>query len=206
MADDVTANLGSGGAVFKTDEDGGNVHWPYTKLAFGADNTQTRVTSTQGLPVDATPFSAILETGSTQIIGINDAAMTQDEYSSTADLSITGSGSGEILGFTLTAAGAALQHGNATVIFLDADPNTTSGDTALSAAEHLTVLASIKIQSSEWESDANGAIVSKTVAIPFHALGTIFCVYKNTDSVAVWNSVGGDDESLFINMWYRRDS
>lgn len=49
MADNVTANSGSGGAVFKTDDDG-TAHWPYTKIAFGADNTQTRVTATVGLP------------------------------------------------------------------------------------------------------------------------------------------------------------
>ncbi len=42
MADNVVANAGTGGATFRTDDDG-TAHWPYTKLAWGADNTQTIV-------------------------------------------------------------------------------------------------------------------------------------------------------------------
>lgn len=51
MADNITLNTGTGGAVVKTDDDG-TAHWQYTKMAFGADNTQTRVTSSVGLPTD----------------------------------------------------------------------------------------------------------------------------------------------------------
>lgn len=50
MADNVTTNAGAGGATFRTDDDG-TAHWPYTKLAFGADNTQTIVTSTSTNPL-----------------------------------------------------------------------------------------------------------------------------------------------------------
>lgn len=42
MADNVTADPGTGGATFATDDDG-TAHWPYAKVAWGADNTQTRV-------------------------------------------------------------------------------------------------------------------------------------------------------------------
>jgi hypothetical protein len=52
MVDNVTADPGSGGATFKTDDDG-TAHWPYTKMAFGADNTQTRVSTTDPMPVEA---------------------------------------------------------------------------------------------------------------------------------------------------------
>ena len=40
MADNVTADPAAGGAVFRTDDDG-TAHWPYVKLAWGADNTYT---------------------------------------------------------------------------------------------------------------------------------------------------------------------
>lgn len=51
MADNVTLDAGSGGATIKTDDDG-TAHWQYVKVAFGADNTQTRVVSgSAGLPV-----------------------------------------------------------------------------------------------------------------------------------------------------------
>ena len=51
MADNITLNSGSGGETVKTDDDG-TAHWQYTKTAFGADGTQTRVTSSVGLPSD----------------------------------------------------------------------------------------------------------------------------------------------------------
>lgn len=44
MADDVVANPGVGGATFATDDDGTR-HWPYAKAAWGANNTQTPVSS-----------------------------------------------------------------------------------------------------------------------------------------------------------------
>jgi len=55
MTDNVTANTSdSGGATFATDDATG-VHWPYTKMAFGADNTQTIVGS-----ISSNPFPVAL--------------------------------------------------------------------------------------------------------------------------------------------------
>lgn len=51
MADNVTLNSGTGGAVIATDDDG-VAHHQYVKLEFGADNTQTKVTTSAGLPTD----------------------------------------------------------------------------------------------------------------------------------------------------------
>ena len=51
MADNIDLDSGTGGATVKTDDDG-TAHWQYVKVAFGADNTQTRVTSSVGMPVD----------------------------------------------------------------------------------------------------------------------------------------------------------
>ena len=50
MADNVILDAGSGGATIKTDDDG-TAHWQYVKVSFGADNTQTIVDSSTGLPV-----------------------------------------------------------------------------------------------------------------------------------------------------------
>lgn len=50
MADNVTANSGSGGAVFATD-DIGSVHYPIGKIAFGALDTATLVSATNPMPV-----------------------------------------------------------------------------------------------------------------------------------------------------------
>jgi len=53
MADNVTANSGSGGAVFKTDEDtGASAHVPITKIELGTDNNfDGYVGSTNPMPV-----------------------------------------------------------------------------------------------------------------------------------------------------------
>jgi hypothetical protein len=51
MADNVNAGSNDGlGPKFATDDDGTS-HWPYAKLAFGADNTQTKVDGSNPLPV-----------------------------------------------------------------------------------------------------------------------------------------------------------
>lgn len=52
MADNVTLSAGTAdGAVIATDDDGVAQH-QYVKLEFGADNTQTKVTTSAGLPTD----------------------------------------------------------------------------------------------------------------------------------------------------------
>jgi len=64
MADDITLNTGSGGAVIATDDDGSR-HFQYVKLAFGADNTQTLVgsISSNSLPVALSDVdNAVLDT------------------------------------------------------------------------------------------------------------------------------------------------
>ncbi len=156
-------------------------------------------------------FSPILETGVTEIIGKDDTEVSvSGDYSSTADLVLVAECSGEILAFQLTSletGSGAVQGGSGVVFFFDADPDTTSGDTALAAAgaDHKTVIGIVAISATDWDSDASGGVAHKTVAIPFHSLSTIYCVYRNTDASAVWNSAGGDDEELHINVWYRRD-
>lgn len=64
MADNVTLSAGTAdGAVFKTDDDG-TAHWPYTKLAFGPDNTQTIVGTGNPLPIDITTATIDVMLGS----------------------------------------------------------------------------------------------------------------------------------------------
>ncbi|WP_031431822.1 hypothetical protein [Methylomicrobium agile] len=58
MADHVTANPGSGGPTFATDEIGG-VHYPISKIAHGADDSATPVSTSDPLPVFVPPVSPI---------------------------------------------------------------------------------------------------------------------------------------------------
>lgn len=50
MADNVTADPGTGGPTFATDDIGG-VHWPYAKMAFGAPDAATPVSVANPIPV-----------------------------------------------------------------------------------------------------------------------------------------------------------
>ena len=50
MADNFVTNAASGGAQFASDDIAG-VHWPWVKLAFGADDAVTKITTSSGLPV-----------------------------------------------------------------------------------------------------------------------------------------------------------
>lgn len=58
MADNVELPSGSGGAIVATDDDG-VAHHQYVKLEFGADNTQTKVSSANPLPVVAAANSGV---------------------------------------------------------------------------------------------------------------------------------------------------
>tara|TARA_R110000765_G_scaffold223037_1_gene327122 strand:+ start:12476 stop:14686 length:2211 start_codon:yes stop_codon:yes gene_type:complete len=51
MVDNVTADPGSGGVTFATDDAAG-IHHPYTKMEFGGNNVQTPVTASAPLPVE----------------------------------------------------------------------------------------------------------------------------------------------------------
>ncbi len=205
MADNPTS---PDATTFRAD-DAASIFWPYTKLAFGPGGTQTIVEDGVGLPV--VPFAAILEGGIKSLIGVNDGVAVSGELSGTADFSLGATMSGEILSFLLVSSetdAGSIQGGKGTVMFFDADPNTTPGDTDLAAAgaEHKTIVGQVPVEADEWDKDANGGTLFKTVALPFHAIATIYAVFRNTDTVANWNSGGTDDEMLDINMWFRRDS
>ena len=70
MADNVVLDAGAGGATIKTDDDG-TAHWQYAKMAYGADNTQTRVTASTPLPVqisDGTDTALVDGSGNVNVI------------------------------------------------------------------------------------------------------------------------------------------
>ena len=80
MADNITLDSGSGGAVVATDDDG-TAHHQYIKVEFGADNTQTKVTSSAGLPVK------VIE-GVTPGTGASDLGKAEDAAHSSGDVGV----------------------------------------------------------------------------------------------------------------------
>jgi len=82
MSDNIVLDAGSGGATVATDDDG-TAHHQYTKVEFGADNTQTKVTSSVGLPVK------IIE-GVTPGTGATDLGKAEDAAHSSGDVGVMG--------------------------------------------------------------------------------------------------------------------
>lgn len=154
----------------------------------------------------------IYESGLTELIG-KDEAVAQNEYSGSVGVTINPDGatyprSGEILAAVVISTeegtGAVLQS-TGTLIFLDADPGTSPGDTDLAVAEHRTMLGQMTYAATDYVADANGAqayIPDKP--IPFHNLSTVYLVWLHTLATG-YNDGAGDDEYLHVNFWYRLD-
>ena len=156
------------------------------------------------------PFDHIREVGLTEIIDKDDQ-VDQNDFSASVALAVNIDDlpfSGELLSLVLvtseTGSGAVLTPAG-TLILLDADPNVSAGDTALTLAEWQTAIGWVEIAAADWISDANGGLVFKQIAVPFHQLGTIYAVWFHEDATS-FNDAAGDDEEMHLNLWLRRDS
>ena len=151
----------------------------------------------------------VLETGVTELVGINEEINTGDYGAEVAITLGAGNASGEFLSFLFiaTETGSGDVQDSAGVLFIfNTDPNITVGDTALTAAEHKTVIGKIAVAASDWNTDANGGTAFiYNQPVPFHALDTVYFAWHHTDAADI-NDGAGDDEQLFVNAFYRRDS
>ncbi len=75
MVDNVELNPGTGGDTIATDDDGTAQH-QYMKVEYGPDNTQTKVTATNGLPIqgDGTDLPVTLD-GEAVVLGAGSASI-----------------------------------------------------------------------------------------------------------------------------------
>lgn len=154
------------------------------------------------------PLSSLLEAGLTELIGINEQ-VDQNDYGGSVEIAFGATCSGEILMVTLysTEDGTgAVQEPDGVLLFLDANPAIAAGDVAMTAAERVTVIGQINVETTDWQSDANGASACiKDQPIAFHDLASIFVVWFHENATG-FNDGAGDDEQLEMNFWYRRDS
>jgi len=154
------------------------------------------------------PGWAILEGGLTELIGINEQ-VDQNDYSGSVAVALPGTVSGEILAVALYSTedgSGAVQQPAGWLYILDADPAVAAGDTAITAAERVTVLGRVLVEAGDWEADANGGLAYIVdTPVPFHALSALYFVFKLTSATSL-NDGAGDDEQLEFNFWYRRES
>ena len=157
------------------------------------------------------PRYQITEIGHTELVGA-DEQVDQNDYGASVALTL-GDGvrpvSGELLSFIFysreTGSGA-VQAPAGTLLILDADPAASAGDTGLTAAERITVLAHVTVEAGDWISDANGgSVYIYNQPVPFHDLQTLYAVWFHQDATSL-NDGAGDDEILSFNAWYRRDT
>lgn len=183
---------------------------------------QTTPGTTNGVQVNAalpagtnnigkvSPLAAMAEFGVTELIGTNES-VAQNRYCASAAVALGGTYSGEILSIGLFASedgtGAIITEAGR-LLFFDADPTVSTNDANLAAADWPTLIAAVDIAAGDWLEEAAGGLgsmVSKAVAVPFHALSTIYVAYYH-QGATTWNDAAGDDEQLELNCWYRRDS
>ena len=156
------------------------------------------------------PFDQLREIGITELVDKDDQ-VDQNDFSASIALAVNIDAlpmSGELLSVVLVTTelgSGAIMTPAGTLIFLDADPAVTAGDTAMTAAEWKTAIGTVDIAASDWISDAAGGLVFKQIAVPFHELSNVYAVWLHTDATSL-NSAAGDDEEMHVNVWYRRDS
>ena len=158
------------------------------------------------------PMHSIQELGLTELVGINEK-VDQNDYSGSVGVSVASGSSqpvsGEILSLALYATEdgtGAVQDSAGELYILDADPAVASGDTALTAVEWVTILARVKVASTDWTVDAAGGVAYfYDLHIPFHNVKTLYFVWKQTDATGL-NADAAHDEQLEMNAWYVRHS
>ena len=157
------------------------------------------------------PRYEITPTTRTILIDTDDQ-VDQDDYGASKALTL-GDGvrpvSGEILSavfFSWEEGSGAVQTPAGTLLLLSADPAESAGDTAITAAERVTVLGHVAVAAADWQSDANGASAFiYDQPVPFHNLQTLYAVWFHEDATGL-NDNAADDEFLAVQLWYRRDT
>jgi len=157
------------------------------------------------------PFDGIRELGLTELVGV-DEKVDQNDYSGSVDVDVSPGpqpASGTFLAFAFYQtedSGGDILSVDGILYILDADPAVSSGDTALAATEWPTVLGTVAVAAADWSADAAGGVAYITdTEVPFHAVSTLYFVFKLTSATSI-NSDAGDDEQLEFNAWYRRES
>lgn len=154
--------------------------------------------------------SSVWEVGSTELIDKDDRVDAQDYSASKALVISSYKKKGEIEQIVLTTlelgSGAVRTPAGWLYIF-DADPAIAAGDTALVAAgvEHLTIITKVRINSTDWDSDGSGGTATVLTATPFHKLSNLYVSFRPDAGATSINDVAGDDEEMFINLWYRSE-
>lgn len=155
------------------------------------------------------PFDAIKTSGSVEIVGKDDAAMTQDELSDDLGVALGGTYSGEVVQACLTQSeentGAILADIALRLFVFSADPSVSVGDTLIATASHAFLIDEVAFANASFWIDAGAATYCMPMNTLFHAVATLWFVIATEGATAI-NSAANDDEVVDLTFWYRRDS
>ena len=155
--------------------------------------------------ITSTPMSALLETGVVEIIGVDEQAAQYDWSDGTA-VALGGTYSGEILNVTLILSGSLSEAG--TLIIFDADPSVTLADANLATASWLLSIGKVDVAAGDWfeeNAGGTGGMAHFAVPIAFHELSSLWVAFYH-EGATQWNSLAADNETLDIQIEFRRDS
>ena len=178
-----------------------------------AGTADAQVRSIQGVasmtPVLTQPFDAIKEGGSTELVGINFVAMTQNEFSAAKEIALGGTYSGEVVQACLTQSeegtGAILADIALRLFIFDADPSLSTADTLIATASHLLLLDEVAFANGDFWIDTGAGTLCMQMNTLFHAVSSLWFAIATEGATAI-NSAAEDDEVVDLNFWYRRDS
>ena len=201
------ADVGSGNAVPITDTAGQlNVRQAtHDGLNVNANAQVNDADVSASNPMLSAPFQALAEQAATEIIGVDEQA-SQYDWSDGTQLSLGGTYSGEILNVTLMLSGTLSEAG--TLLVFDADPSVTLADANLATASWLLAIGKIDVAAGDWfeeNSGGTGAVATFAEPIAFHAVSSLWVAYYH-EGATQWNSLAADNETLDIQVEYRRDS
>jgi hypothetical protein len=147
----------------------------------------------------------LIKSGVIQIVG-TDEQVDQNKYGVDVEAALYGPNSaGELYQITLysseTGSGS-VQTPECVLYIFDEDPTVAANDASLTAADGLKAIASVKFESSDWRGDSTVKIASRTVAIPFQVVGSLWFVLQNLSATGI-NDAGGDDEKIEMQFWWK---
>lgn len=146
------------------------------------------------------------ELGLTELVGA-DEQIAQNEYTPSVGVSLGDSPvSGKFESFAIISTGGDELEITGVLLIFDADPAIAEGDSAITAAEHQSLIGMVKVESGDYllaDSGGKSAYIVDT-AVPFHSLETIYFSFDYTAATTI-NSAAGDNEVVSLNAWYVRE-
>ncbi|MDX9831450.1 MAG: hypothetical protein RBU35_14365 [Anaerolineae bacterium] len=94
-----------------------------------------------------------------------------------------------------------------TLFLFTAEPDVSPGDQALDDGDSWAgAWAAVSVATTDWQGDDSGALaIILADPIPFHAISALWAAWLHGDATTL-NIEEGDEETIHINAWFRRES